>query len=133
MREMVDYVYDTADIVRASAKRLAVFKIIQQDLNEDSVSFKPLCQTRWTVRGGAIAAVIANYSSLLIALDEISNECRFQEVGKKARGVHKIVDQFDYLFTLLLGDHLFGSVEILSRTLQSNSLSASGGRAAANV
>ena len=43
------------------------------------------------------------------------------------------MDQFDYLFTLLLGDQLFGSVEILSRTLQSTSLSATGARAAVNV
>ena len=33
----------------------------------------------------------------------------------------------------MLGDQLFGSVEILSRTLSSTSLSAAGARAAVNV
>ena len=69
MCDMLDYVHDTTNTVRALAKRLAAFKIIQQDLNEYSVSLKSLCPTRWTVRGRAISAVIANYSSLLIGLD----------------------------------------------------------------
>ena len=45
-----------------------------------------------------------------------------QEVCKKVHGVLKIVDQFDYLFALLLGDQLLWSVGILKRTRQSVSL-----------
>ena len=92
-----------------------------------------LLTSNCTARGAAIAAVIANYSSLLIALDKIVNECCGQDFGKKARRVLEIMDHFDYIFALLLGDQLFGSVETLSRTLQSTSMSAAGEMAAVNV
>ena len=81
MRDMLDYLHDTVNIVRASAKRLAAFKFIQQDVDEESSSLKPLCPTPSTARGGAIAAVIDFYLSLLIALDKIVNECRGQDAG----------------------------------------------------
>ena len=55
------------------------------------------------------------------------------ESCQKVSGVLKIIDRFGNLITRLLGDQLFGSVEILSRTLQGTSLSAAGTRDAANV
>ena len=41
-----------------------------------SHDLRPLCPTRWTVRTGAINAVIVNYSTLCRALDEISTTGR---------------------------------------------------------
>ena len=50
-----------ATIIRASPKRLAIFKHLQEEFNVDAPGLKPLCPTRWTVRTGAINSILKNY------------------------------------------------------------------------
>ena len=53
----------------APPKRLSLFESMQSQLSHSSPSpsLKPLCPTRWTVRTGAINAVIMKFFVMLCA------------------------------------------------------------------
>ena len=53
-----------ATIIRASPKRLGIFKHLQEEFNVDAPGLKPLCPTRWTVLIGAINSILKNYTEL---------------------------------------------------------------------
>ncbi len=62
VKEALSLTSDLANVVCASPKRLALFEKIQSEMALGSRRLKPLCTTRWTVRTGAINAILTNYS-----------------------------------------------------------------------
>ena len=42
-------------------------------MSHDTNDLRPLCPTRWTVRTGAIGAVLSNCSTLCALLKEVNN------------------------------------------------------------
>ena len=49
VREALGLASELSSIIRASPKRLALFRHIRDQLSSGSPSLKPLCTTRWTV------------------------------------------------------------------------------------
>jgi len=89
-------------VVRASAKRHALFEKIRHELLTDeenypalasSLSLRPLCPTRWTVRAKSLASVADNYDAVLATLDAIAMEDK-TESGSKANGLSKSFTRF---------------------------------------
>jgi len=85
--------------------------------NDEGVTLKPLCPTRWTVRTGAIDAVLKDYTILMDTMEEVSRTTH-DEYGVKANGILSVLEKFETLFGLRLGHLLFGPVEEVSKTLQ---------------
>jgi len=100
-----------------SPKRSTLFESIKLQTSPDTPNLKPLCPTRWTVRNGAIDAVLKNYKTLIKTLDEISENGR-DEYAMKARGLLYSMEKFSTYFGLKLGYLLFSVTEQLSCTLQ---------------
>ena len=65
--------------------RTSVFQQCKRELSIEGVGLRPLCPTHWTLRTGAIDAVLKNYSALLKALQHISETC-YNDYGRKANG-----------------------------------------------
>uniref|UniRef100_H2ZVV1 DUF4371 domain-containing protein n=1 Tax=Latimeria chalumnae TaxID=7897 RepID=H2ZVV1_LATCH len=61
----LDICMDIEKLVRYSA-----FEQFQKEFASEEVSIKPLCPTRWTVRTGAINAILVNYHALLECCQE---------------------------------------------------------------
>ena len=47
-------------LIRASPKRLALFRHLRDQLSPGSPGLKPICPTRWTVRTASIDAILKN-------------------------------------------------------------------------
>ena len=73
---------ERSQLIRFSPKRLSLFESMQSQLSYSSLSssLKPHCPTSWTVRTGAINAVLANYEVLCDALCKIhaGRDCTVQ-------------------------------------------------------
>ena len=85
-------VTELSTLVRASPKRLALFKNLQ---HSQAPNIKPLCPTRWTVRTGAINSVLQNYDTLFETLDEISADTH-GEPAAKALGIRALLTKFGF-------------------------------------
>lgn len=67
------YIQLIYDFVEGSCVRHAVFKKIINSTNAKFKTLKSVSTTRWACRSEAVSAVKANYSSLLISIDKITN------------------------------------------------------------
>ena len=72
-----------------------------------------MCPTRWTVRTGAIKAVLDNYVLLQEILEDANHTARDQN-GITAGGVATLMEQFSTYFGFRLSHHLFATAEITS-------------------
>ena len=141
IRDIIDLVKELNTVVRASAKRHALFEKIRHELLTDeenypalasSLSLRPLCPTRWTVRAKSLASVADNYDAVLATLDAIAMEDK-TESGSKANGLSKSFTRFATYFALKLGILVFQQAEQLSCLLQRKTLTAVAAKRAAEV
>ena len=86
-------------------------------------SLKPLCPTRWTVRTGAIDAVLKNYLVIQQTLEEIREESS-GDISSKSSGLISLMDKFDMYFGLKLSHIVFVAIEQLATTLQAKDVNA---------
>ena len=82
---------------------------------------KPLCPTRWTVRTGAIDAILKNYAILIETLEDI-HATTHDGYGLKAGGFVRSLEAFTTLFGLKLALNLFSEAEQVSLALQRKNL-----------
>lgn len=123
VRDALNFISELNALIRASPKRLAVFEKLKNELSAASPGLKPLCVTRWTVRSGAIDAVIKNYEIIGATLEEIG-ETSNGEASQKTSGLLSLMDKFTTYFGLRLSHSIFAPTEQLSRTLQAKDISA---------
>ena len=64
IRDALDLVMGVTDLIRYSPKRSSLFETLQSQVAPHSLSLKPLCPTRWTVRTSALHSILSNYSVL---------------------------------------------------------------------
>ena len=117
IRDCLHLVMELVQLIKWSPKRSSLFEQLKSDMTPGTHDLRPLCPTRWTVRTGAIHAVITNYSTLCKALDEISTTGR-DEYAMKANGFLQQMEKISTLFGLKLGYLVFSVTERLSCTLQ---------------
>ena len=72
VRDAMDLVKEISALITNSPKRQNIFEKIQSDFGISSKAVRPLCPTRWTVRTGAIGAVLENYEALQETMEEIN-------------------------------------------------------------
>ena len=61
----MDVVFEISKLLQYSPKRTTAFKDIKAEVSPDSVGFRVLRPTRWTVRNETFRSVIDNYSALI--------------------------------------------------------------------
>ena len=108
---------ELATIIHGSPKHLAQFKCLQEEISKGLPGLKPLCPTRWTVRTGAIHAVISNYSIIYLELKKIGTEAS-SEGSRKAIGIIAVMEKFATYFGLKLCYLILTTMKQLSKTLQ---------------
>ena len=106
-----------ATIIRASPKRLRIFKHLQEEFNVDAPGLKPLCPTRWTVRTSAINSILKKYTEL----EQVSNESG--DSATHVSGYTALMAKFETLFGLCLSYLVFSATEV-SKVLQGHDLNA---------
>lgn len=129
INEIADFLSVMRDLikfVRASAKRVHIFKEIQSQFDEDDeqqqqvVSLKPFCPTRWTVRVKSLKSVKVNYKNILKFCDEVGLEKT--DCGIKARGFSQFLRKFDTFILLDISILTLEKVEALNETIQATTI-----------
>ena len=110
VRSVLDNIMELSQLIMYSPKRTLVFEQCKQELSIGGTGLRPLCPTRWTVRNGAISAVLKNYAALLQALQIIA-ETSYDDYGQRANGLLAQLEKFDTYFGLKLSHLIFSGTE----------------------
>ena len=118
----------THEITKFSPRRDVIFHKLKSELAPESPGGRVLCLTRWTVRADALQSVISNYSVLQELWEEAQTIVWDTEVIGRLKGVATIMEKFDFLFGIQLGELIPKHTDNLSKTLQKEILSAAEGQ-----
>jgi len=124
-RDLIEYIKDIINLIRSSPKRSQTFAWIQNGYSDQLASagktLRPLCPTRWTTRHESIKSLLDNYSTVQETLQQVScNETT--EAGTKANGLATVMQTFQFFFALKTAGIVFEPTELLSKTLQSETM-----------
>lgn len=134
MRDTLFLVNEIGVFIQNSPKRVAAFECLQQEYETHTSSPRPLCSTRWTVRVNAVDSIIKNYNILIEFFGDIADSnTERPEVGAKANGLLKSLENWITHISLYISYNLLEPVERLSKILQTQSETLSGCREAANL
>lgn len=118
---------DLITFVRASAKRVHIFKEIQSQFSddddepqEDDISLKAFCPTRWTVRIKSLKSVKKNYKNIIKFSEVVGLEKN--DSGIKGRGFGEYLKKFDTFILLEIAIFTLERVETLNETIQAKTI-----------
>lgn len=87
---------------------------------EETVSLRPFCPTRWTVRVKSLKSVKANYKQILDFCNVVGLEQN--DAGIKARGFSTYLHKFDTLLLLNITITTLEQVEELNESIQATNI-----------
>ncbi|XP_050547957.1 zinc finger MYM-type protein 1-like [Daktulosphaira vitifoliae] len=111
------------NFIAKSTKRHAVFEEIQktfQSHDGGTVTLKSLSDTRWACRVEAVRSLLDNFDATLATLREIYE--KDNDSGGQANALLKNIEDFNFVFDLLLLKRVLSQCDVLSKTLQSSSV-----------
>ena len=122
-RDMLDYLKEIINLIRASPKQSTILADFQFENPECSwTALRPLCPTRWTTREQSTHSLLKNYSVVEDTLREIASTDK-SDAGTKANGLVNYMTTVTFHFALTNGMIIFQRTELLSKILQSSSMS----------
>ena len=85
IKEGLNFAMEVIQLIKLSPKRQAVFESIQSQQDSPNSSIRSLCPTRWTMRTGAMQAIVMNYETLQSTMEVSSHGT--DECSRRAGGV----------------------------------------------
>ena len=116
MCDALDLALEICKLLKYSPRRDAIFYKLHQELTPQAPGIRNLCPTRWTVRALSLESIRVNYSALEASWDEALEVCSKSEVKARLTGVQSKMKNFDFMFSLLLGEWIPKHTDNLSKT-----------------
>jgi len=120
LRDTMDTVHEVSKPIKYSPKRDVQFEELKSNINPETPRFRVLCPTRWTVRADCSKSVLDNYSVIQLRNDT--------ETHARIVGVKSQMANFVFLIGVSLCYEILRHTDILSKTLQQRTMSASEGQ-----
>ena len=68
LRSTMDTVHEISKLLQYSPKRSNLFTHLKEDISPDTVGFRVLCPTQWTVRHETLSSIMSNYETFFAFL-----------------------------------------------------------------
>ena len=124
LKETFEAVREISLLLKKSPKRNTKLDEIRNHSKNNAKSIHTFCPTRWAVRGDTLESVLQSHAELLKLWEWSLTNVMETEMKGRVIGVNFIVKKFDFYFGYCLGKNILRQTNILSRSLQSSSLSA---------
>ena len=133
IKEALNFSMEAIQLIKLSPKRQVMFESIQkqEEPRPVTVGIRTLCPTRWTVRTGAMQAIITNYKTLEVTMEEASHGT--DDCSRRASGVAALMEKFSTFFGMKISILLFSITEQLSCTLQGREINVDDSFTAVNA
>ena len=106
--------------IEASPKRHALFQEVQTRRSESKVTLKSQSKTRWSCRKESTSAVRKRLPATLETLLNVDESD--PKLTTKCNGLINNLLSFDFIFSLLIVDDILGTIDGLSKFLQSENM-----------
>ena len=118
VKDALNFAMEVIQLIKYSPKRQVVFESVQRQQQEGSLAsgIRTLCPTRWTVRAGAMQAILDNYETVRVTMEVSSHGS--DDCSRRASGMLALMDKFQTFFGLKLSVMIFSITEQLSVTTQ---------------
>ena len=133
LRNTMDTVHEISKMLQYSPKRSSLFKHIKCDISPDTMGFRVLCPTRWTVRGETLKSILDNYTPFLQLWERMLDERIDSDARARVGGFHSQMNTFDFFFGITILHTLLRHTDNLSKTLQNAQMSAAEGQQLAKM
>lgn len=127
IRDSLQWVHELGNLSNQSGKFKAMFEV-KAGSEGHHTTLKPLCPTRWTVRGKAVNSVLCQYDSVLSSLEEMASNG--SDTGVRANGLLDRFQKGKTVLGLLLASEVIGELECLNKSLQKQTQTIAGMQAA---
>lgn len=131
IRDSLDWVNQLGVLLSQSGKFKAIHAEIAHAENASFTAIKPLCPTRWAVRGKAITAVLTQYESVLASLKKMA--CGSSSTASTANGLLGQLSKGKTVLGLILASPVICELECLNISFQKRTETIAGMRAAVEV
>ena len=98
LRSVMDTVFELSKLLQYSPKRMTAFRDMKAEFSPDSIGFRVLCPTRWTVRNETFRSVLDNYNTLMELWEDILSDRVEPETRARVNGVLSQMNHFEFLF-----------------------------------
>ena len=133
MKYSLEVALEISKLIKKSPKRDTMLQKLKQSLAPETLGFRVLFQTRWTVCASSLQSIINNYEVLLGVWEESKESSLDSEMRARIIGVQYQMFRFDFLFGVVLGELLLWHSDNLSKSLQHQSMSAAEGQELARL
>jgi len=110
------------NFIEGSCTRHAVFENVSKLINIKLKTLKSLSTTRWACRSEAVNAVKNNYSALLIAIKQITDNTKQSDIRAKGLGIIYQMESFEFIFAMQMLDPILNLILHVSTVLQSSNI-----------
>jgi len=110
------------NFIEGSCVRHAVLEKIANSINLILKTLKSVSTNRWACRYEAVSAVKENYTTLIIAIKDISKSTRQADVRAKGSGIIHQMKTFELVFALEMLDPILCSILKVSAFLQTSNI-----------
>ena len=124
MKDCLDTSWELVKLIKFSPKREAMLRELKEQTGSDAPGVRTLCPTRWTVRAGSLASIVANYDNIQLLWETAVCATSDTEMKARIQGVASQMQTFRFLFCLLLSEMILRHADKLSQTLQQHKLSS---------
>lgn len=121
-------VHEISKFLQYSPKRSRIFEEIKCNISPDTMGFRVLCPTRWTVRSEAVHSTLENYVSFLQMWESLLESHLDSDARARVHGFNSQMRTFDFYFGLNMLFILLRHTDNLSKTLQNTQMSAAEGQ-----
>lgn len=137
LSDTMDTAGEITILIKFSPKRETMLNTLKEGIIEEDGdaprSIMKLSTTRWTVRATSFQRILDNYILLYNLWSECLKENLTKEVKSRIIGCKSQMESFAFYFGLKLGKLLYSHTDNLSKTLQSEKMSAVGGKRLASL
>ena len=128
LRNTLDYAHEITHFIKASPKRFAIFNRLKQEISDENIGIRVLCNTRWTVRADSLESILNNYGILIDTFEECLEDATDSKVRATIGGIISNMKTFESYLGFQLAKNLLSKCDILSKALQNPKLSAAQGQ-----
>ena len=133
MKNALDYAHEIVQFVKSSPKRFAIFNRLKEEIGDENIGVRVLCNTRWTVRADSLESILNNYGILFDTFEQSMEEVHESRGRAVIAGILANMRKFETYFGLNLAKKLLRKCDNLSKALQNPKLSASDGQSMAKA
>ena len=120
----LDHSLEICKLLKYSPRRDAIFHKLHQELSPQAPGIRNLCPTCWIVRALSLESIRVNYTTLEVTWNEALEVATQPEIKSRINGVASKMKEFDFLFGLMLAEHILKHTDNLSKIIQATALPA---------